>query len=251
MLEVLSAKLVKFNSSYAIIGELQNIDHVPADVVLKGTLYNDANKELATFNAKYHMKHKLMPKEITSFKINFEGIAWSKTEDTIPKTFNPDEFTPVEFEEQPTKFNLQAAGNVTGSDLYKDVAISELETSDNKISGHLFNGGLEEVTVPQLLITYYDENKSMLWVDHQFLKEGIRQQRKKEFEYPILQNASVTVITDDMTNVFVNGLPNKDISRKIVSERLKKHRHTLLQNINNSYFNFVKIETNTYIGNPN
>ena len=34
-----------------------------------------------------------MPKETTAFKSNFEGIAWSKTKDSIPKTFNPDEFT--------------------------------------------------------------------------------------------------------------------------------------------------------------
>ena len=47
-----------------------------------------------------------MPKEISSFRINFEGIAWSKTQDSIPKTFSPDEFTPIKLEEQPTKFNL-------------------------------------------------------------------------------------------------------------------------------------------------
>jgi len=116
VLEIITAKLVKRNGHYAIVGEVQNIDNVPADVVLKGTLYNDKNVALATYNAKYHMKHKLMPKEVTSFRINFEGIAWSKTQDSIPKTFNPDEFTPVEFTDAPTKFNLQAAGNVAGSD---------------------------------------------------------------------------------------------------------------------------------------
>ena len=71
VLEIVSAKLIKYNKRYAIIGEVQNIDNVPADVVLKGTLYNDANKELATYNAKHIIKHKLMPKEITAFKINF------------------------------------------------------------------------------------------------------------------------------------------------------------------------------------
>ena len=245
VLEILSAKLIKNNDHYAIIGEIQNIDNVPADVVLKGTLYNDNNKELATFNAKYHVKHKLMPKEVSSFKINFEGIAWSKTEDSIPKTFNPDEFTPVDFEEQPTKFNLQIAGNVSGSDLYKDIALSSVEINDTSIEGLLFNSGLEEITIPQLIVTYYDENKNMLWVDHKFLAEGIRQQRKQAFDYPLLDKAIFKEISNDMTNCYVNGLPNKDIAQKIAPNRIKKHSYSELQRINNPSYSFIKIELKT------
>lgn len=251
VLEILTAKLVKHNGSYALIGEVQNIDNVPADVVLKGTLYNDDNKELANYNAKYHVKHKLMPKEVSSFKINFEGIAWSKTQDSIPKTFNPDEFTPVEFEEQPTKFNLQVAGNVSGSDLYKGTTLSDLDISEAHISGKLFNSGLAEVTIPQLLFTYYDEHKNMLWVDHQFIAEGIRQQRQQSFDYPILKNDTIQVINEDMKNCYVNGLPNTSISDKVVPNRIKNQTHTVLQPIENKNYSFIKIEINTYIGNPN
>ena len=180
-LEILKAKLVKFENHYAIIGEIQNIDNIPADVILKGTLYNDEDKELATYNAKYHIKHKLMPKEISSFRINFEGIAWSKTQDSIPKTFNPDEFTPIELEEQPTKFNLQAAGNSSNTDLYKGIVLSDLKMDDKAIKGTLFNSGLQEITIPQLLITYYDENKEMVWVDHLFLKKWNKTTKKTVF----------------------------------------------------------------------
>jgi hypothetical protein len=251
VLEILSAKLVKFENHYAIVGEVQNIDNVPADVVLKGTLYNDDNKALATYNAKYHMKHKLMPKEVSSFRINFEGIAWSKTQDSIPKTFNPDEFTPIEFEEQPTKFNLQAAGNVSGSDLFKSTTANITAITKDYIFGTLFNGGTEEVTIPQLLISYYDENKSLVWVDHLFVKEGIRQQRLQSFKYPLLTNKSVRIINTDMTNCFVNGLPNENIADKIISERIINHNNEELQTIDHPIFKFVKLEINTYIGNPN
>ncbi|PKG41050.1 hypothetical protein [Psychroflexus sp. MES1-P1E] len=251
VLEVLSAKLVKYNDHYAIIGEIQNIDNVPADVVLKGTLYNDHDKSLAVYNAKYHVKHKLLPKESSSFRINFEGIAWSKTEDSIPDTFNPDEFTPVDLDEQPTKFNLQAAGNVSGSDLYKNIAMSEVTINGKIINGNLFNSGTQEVTVPQLLITYYDESKTMLWVDHLFIKEGIRQQRKKGFEYQILKEGSVKIINDGMANVFVNGLPNESISNKIIPNRIENHTNAELQKIEHPDFSYIKIETNSYIGNPN
>lgn len=251
VLEVLTAKLVKFNKSYAIVGEIQNIDNVPADIVLKGTLYNDDNKALATYNAKYHIKHKLMPKEVTAFRINFEGIAWSKTKDSIPNTFNPDEFTPIELEEQPTKFNLQAAGNVSGSDLFKNTTLSITGIDDDYISGSLFNSGTEEVTIPQLLVSYYNENKDLLWVDHLFIRDGIRQQRKQTFQYPILKDHSIRVISNDMSNCYVNGLPNKPISDKIVSNRIVDHANEELQTINHSNYKFIKLEVNTYIGNPN
>ncbi len=251
VLEVISAKLIKHNNSYAIVGEVQNIDNVPAAVTLKGTLYNDANKQLATYNAKYHVKHKLMPKESSSFRINFEGIAWSKTQDSIPDTFNPDEFTPVEFEEQPTKFNLQVAGNVSGSDLYKNVVLSDIHITNSSINGNLFNSGIQEITIPQLLITYYNANKEMVWVDHLFIKEGIRQQRKQDFKYDILNNETIAVISENMENIYVNGLPNKAIASKIISNRIQNHTAAQLQPIEHPDFSYIKIEINTYIGNPN
>jgi hypothetical protein len=250
VLEIITAKLVKINNHYSIIGEIQNIDNVPSDIVLKGTLYNNLNKELAIYNAKYHVKHKLMPKEISSFRINFEGIAWTKVKDSIPDTFNPDEFTPIELEEQPTKFNLQAAGNVSNSDLYKNIVLSDININSNSIKGTLFNSGLQEITVPQLLITYYNENKEMVWVDHLFLKSGIRQQRKQYFEYPFLNIDLITVINNDMSNCFVNGLPNKSISNKIVPNRIKKHLENELQEIIHPCYSYIKIELNGYIGNP-
>ncbi len=251
VLEILTAKLVKFDGSYAIIGEVQNIDNVPADIVLKGTLYNNDDKALATYNAKYHIKHKLMPKEVSAFRINFEGIAWSKTKDSIPKTFNPDEFTPIELEEQPTKFNLQATGNVSGSDLSKSTTISISEIDNQQISGSLFNSGTEEVTIPQLLISYYDADKNLAWVDHLFIKEGIRQQRKQVFQYDILDIDRLQVINENMSNCFVNGLPNESISNKIISNRITNHNNEELQPINHPTHKFVKLEVNTYIGNPN
>ena len=248
VLEVLHAKLVKFKQHYAIIGEVQNIDNVPADVMLKGTLYNNANKELASYDAKYHVKHKLMPKETSAFRINFEGIAWSKTKDAIPKTFNPDEFTPIELEEQPTKFNLHIAGNVSGADLYKSTAINSILTTPNAIKGTVFNSGIHEITVPKLLISYFNDDKELVWVDHLFIKEGIRQQRKQAFQYKFIDCDTIITINKDMTAIFINGLPNNTIGNKTNNKRIKNQTHKELQKIAHPFFKYIKIETNSYIG---
>ncbi|MBL4605323.1 MAG: hypothetical protein JKY02_06615, partial [Flavobacteriaceae bacterium] len=249
VLEILSAKLILHNNEYVIIGELQNIDNVPSDVVLKGTLYNNDDQELASYNAKYVMKHKLMPKEITSFRIDFERTAWSKIHESAPKTFNPDEFTPIDLDEQPVKFDLHAAGNVTNSDLFKNIAISELNLNDHQLNGQLFNSGLEEITVPQLIISYYNKQKELSWVEHQFLKEAIPQQKKLDFQYNYKTTLTSKVISKDMSNCFVNGLPNQSISDKIVPNRIIEHRFFGLQNINNKEYPYLKLEFNSFIGN--
>ena len=250
VLEVLSAKLVKFNGRYSVIGELQNVDNVPADVVVKATLYNDADKELANYNAKYHMKHKLMPMETTSFKINFEGIAWSQTQDTLPPTFDPDMFTPIALEEQPTKFNLQCAGNVANTDLYKAVALQRMDVHDTKITGQLFNSGIQEVTIPLLLVSYFDDDKNLLWVDHTFVQEGIRVQRKQDFAYTLMSMNGLEIINSSLRNCFVNGLPNDAIAKKVIPERHLEHAHSQLQPIDNLDYGFLKLELNNYVGNP-
>ncbi|WKB82686.1 hypothetical protein QYR09_06530 [Cellulophaga lytica] len=250
VLEVLTAKLIKYNGRYSIIGQIQNVDNVPSDVVIKGTLYNDENKELANYNAKDNIKHKLMPKEITAFKINFEGIAWSSTKDTLPPTFNPDEFTPINLDEIPTKFNLQCAGNVANTDLYKKLSVQELNFTNTTMNGTLFNSGVQEVTIPQLLISYYDNNKKLVWVDHNFLSEGVRIQRKQHFNYNLLKLSDLKVISDDMTNCFVNGSPNIEIAKKMFPDRKHNHMFEQLQEQKGDGYNFIRLEVNSYIGNP-
>ncbi len=250
VLEVLSAKIIREKEQYHIIGELQNVDNVPADVVVTGTLYDQGDRKLTAYNVKHQMKHKLLPKEVTSFRIDFEDIAWLKTDDAKPDTFDPNQFTAVVFENIPTKFDLQCAGNVTTTDLYKGVAINDISISGDQITGVLFNSGLQEVTIPQVLVSYYNDQKELVWVDHQYLSEGIRPQRKQYFEYTLLGVSHLSIINSDMKSIFINGLPNEGISRKVVPNRNRDQSSQLLS-IKGKGFNYIKIEINTYIASPN
>ncbi|WP_321285749.1 hypothetical protein [uncultured Sunxiuqinia sp.] len=249
VLEILSASLVKKGSRYAIVGEVQNVDHVPADVVLKATLYDAQNNELATYNAKDVIKHKLMPKEISSFRIDFEAIAWLKQGESVPETFDPEQFTPVEFEEKPVNFDLQCAGNVATTDLYKKVALSDLEISENHLTGTLFNYGTQEVTIPQLLVSYFDETKQLRWVDKMYLADGIRVQRKQFFNYSIQDIEEIEIIRSSLENCYVNGLPNKSIAEKIIPNRNWEQHQKDFQVIPGDETRFVNIQINNYIGN--
>ncbi|OED43638.1 hypothetical protein AB832_02460, partial [Flavobacteriaceae bacterium (ex Bugula neritina AB1)] len=249
VLEVLSAKIVKNENQYCIVGELQNVDNIPADVVVSGTLYTYQDKKIAQYNVKDQIKHKLLPKEITSFRINFEGIAWIHTDEVKPETFNPDQFTAIKIENKPTKFNLQCAGNVAAVDLYKRVVLNFVSIEDNTLSGILFNTGLQEVTISQLLISYYCD-KDLLWMDHMYLREGIRPQRKQFFDYELENIENKESITNDMTNVLVNGLLNKEISKKMVPNRNRDHLSAQFIPVKGKGYTHIKIEINNYVGDP-
>ncbi|MBT8320262.1 MAG: hypothetical protein KJO90_01185, partial [Eudoraea sp.] len=223
VLEVITAKLVKFQDQYVIIGEIQNLDNVPADVVINATLYNDDNKELASFNAKYEMKHKLLPKETTPFKIYFEGVAWSGNDEKSPDSFDPNEFTPISLSEVPVKFNLQCAGNVATRDLYRGLVLQEVKSEARQMEGILFNSGTQEVTIPQLLVSYYDNEGALVWVDHQFLKDGLRIQRTKSFTYTTLDLSQMEIINQEMDRIFINGMRNENVSKKYLPDRKQQH----------------------------
>jgi len=250
VLEVLSAKLVEYNGRYAIVGEIQNIDFMPADVVIKGTLYDAEDNELATYNARQTMNHKLMPKEITSFRVDFEGIAWLDKNSAIPETFDPDQFTPVQLDAKPVKFNLQCAGNVAITDLYKSVAVNKLEIEDQNIYGSLFNFGVQEVTIPQLLFSYYNAERELIWVEHLYVQNGIRVQRKQNFSGDFPELSGLKIIDDSMRNIFVNGLPNDAIAGKVIPNRITSQQFANLQEVKAKSFNYVKVDLNNYIGNP-
>ena len=249
-LEIIKANLIYFDNKYMVIGEVQNIDNVPADVVLKASLYDEKDKMLGTFNAKYVIKHKLMPKETTSFKVNFEDIAWLNATDVKPTSFNPDEFTDKNFNNKPVTFDIQSAGNVAISDLYTSVAISDLAISDKEIKGTLFNYGIQEVTVPEILISYYNDKKELIYVDHKFIKEGVRIQRKQYFTYSFLNLSSLKSLKYSNENCFVNGISNDAIARDVIKKRKTNEEEEQLQKVNGKGFSYIKIELNNYIGNP-
>jgi len=106
------------------------------------------------------------------------------------------------------------------------------------------------VTIPQLLISYYDEEHKLIWVDHQFLEEGIRVQRKQFFTYKPLAIDGLCVIESSLENCFVNGIPNASISKKIFPNREYDHGHSQIQPYDGEGFSYLKFDVNNYIGNP-
>lgn len=256
VVEVLSARLIHTNNQYVIVGEIQNIDNVPADISVTGTLYSDENRMLATFNAKDVIKHKLLPKETTPFRVNFEDIAWKNTDDRKPTQYTPDTFTEITLEATPATFEVQVKANVATTDLYQPLVLSDVYLKYNPLaqeeilSGFLFNQSVQDATVPQLLIGYYNDQKELIWTDATYIDASVRQQRKKDFTIPLEVQQHIRLIEKGLRNVSVNGLPNEEISRKVVPNRRGGIQDPSFIKIEHPIYSYLKIKPNAYVGSP-
>ena len=209
---VINASLVALDGKYHIVGELQNIDNVPADVSIKASLYSENNTKLATFNARDLIKHKLLPKERTAFRIDFEEYLWSDDTAPLPGSFDPDQFTPAEISSAPVSFELQVEANVATTDLVDPLAISELSFTHDSIKGLLYNTGSDDATITQFLISHLDEQGRTCWVEQRYIAESIRSHRKKRFHLNI-EPVNSSIINTDLDNVFINGRLNREVWR--------------------------------------
>lgn len=250
VVEVLEAKLIENNNQYYIIGRLQNIDNLPADIDLKSTIYSRKDKELGVYNAQNFVKHKLLPKEHTVFKIHFEAVAWQKIKDSIPAVFDPNTFSPMVWEDVPSKYDLQVAANGSSQDLYREITLNDLKVENGKVSGYLYNYGISDVTIPQLLISYYNNNNELVWVQEDIVMQTIRPQRKSPFEFQLENFDCYFNYHQEKDNWFVNGLPNDDIKQKYLEYRNDSLFYKDFISVEGDIYSKIKIEINNYIGSP-
>jgi hypothetical protein len=144
--------------------------------------------------------------------------------------------------------DVHSEGNVGITDLYNDVSLCDLKFEENMMKGVLYNYGIQEVTVPQLIISYYNQNKELIYVDGFYLQEGIRIQRKQYFSYKLLDLKHIKIVKLKLNSFFVNGFPNDVLNNNLnLSNELFENQ---LQKVKGKGYDYIKIEINNFIGNP-
>ncbi|MFK7801779.1 MAG: hypothetical protein AB8G95_09125 [Anaerolineae bacterium] len=224
-LQILSARLVWVDGRYSLVGELINTDVDPADITVAAFLYNEGGEEIVWYNAQQALMHKIFPKEVTPFRIDFEGVAGlNLTGMPPPVVFEPNAFFPIDLVDPPVTFEVYARAVITPKDLYRNVGVQDIEIAQDgdgnfQLSGTLYNSGTEEATIPHMLITYYDEENKVAWVDDFFLEEAVRPQRAQSFVVDLTEKSEVkTIITDG--DVYANVLQEEVQIKQAWIERI-------------------------------
>ena len=58
------------------------------------------------------------------------------------------------------------------------------------------------------------------------------------------------IVNSSLENCYVNGLPNAEIAGKVIGVRNRSHSYEQMQPFKGSDYDFIKLEMNSYIGNP-
>ncbi len=199
-LDVLSADLLRHkDGSFSLVGELMNVDVDPADVTVTGLIYTKDGDVLTWYNSGAGMIHKILPLEITPFRIDFEGVAGLALADTADSLsfapgsywgYRPSSSTEI------GSFAVFGKGVVTGRDLGRSLGMQNLRVVEAAtgltVQGDLINTGLDEAVIPHVFVTLYDETGKVRWVDHFFVREGVRPQRTLPFNVLITPATEIT-----------------------------------------------------------
>lgn len=224
-LQILSARLVWVNGRYSVVGELINTDADPADITVAAFIYDENGEELVWYNAQQALMHKIFPKEVTPFRIDFEGVAGLNIAGLpAPVIFEPNAFYPIEVDNPPVRFEVYGRALVTTYDLFRDVAAQNLtiaQAADGTFTlhGELYNSGIQEATIPHVMVTYYDEQNRVVWVDDFYIEEAVRPQRTQPFQLPLTPASEVETLIDN-GDAYANTLQDEVNLNDIWLERL-------------------------------
>ena len=194
------ARLVEAAGALRVVGEVLNSDVDPADLTITAALFAEGGEELAWYNAQTVMLHKLLPKESTPFRVDFEGVAGATlAEAASDLAFRPEARSPLRIARAVADFAVFPRAVVTARDLRRELGVQELRARvepDGAVTvyGEVRNLGTREVIVPQILAAAYDEQGRVAWVEARYLDAGVRAQRARAFSLRLPAASSLRTV---------------------------------------------------------
>ncbi len=200
---IIQASLVEKDDEYYIVGEIQNIDNVPAYITVDGALEDKRGNLLARYNAGNAIIRRLLPNEKTPFRIDFVNNSMEELGNQLYLESKNDYVD--ELYKKPVDFRVFVRTMVSGQKMYKLIGVKDLAIKGNELTGSMINYGTKEISIPQILLAEYNPNGQLKWLDDSFLESGIRPQREKIF-FLKSRIDEVTVVKNGNTDrLFVNG----------------------------------------------
>ncbi len=206
-IEVKSARLVRVDGQFSVVGEALNIDVDPAHITVTARLLNKKGEELSSYTNSATSMHTALPGETIPFRVDFEGVAGLTERREVEFAPNARVRLPV-VPENIASVEVAVKAVVTAAGLSRTLAVENVAVVNGKtLDFRLRNDGLEEATVPHVLLTLRASDGSVGWVANAFLPEGVRPQRTIGHRMEITDLSAVTPVDVPM-QIFANVLPD-------------------------------------------
>lgn len=156
---ITSMNAVEREGKVIILGELVNEDTVPGYVDVEGILLGKDGEQLGEETSFDKISHVLLPKEVTPFRIDFDGIHLNQVKKV---TLNP------------TSILVPASADPVIGVLHQQ--LEKTDSGHSVLKGELMNESGELVNIPQVLATYYDNTGKVIWISDGYVDQALRPQ---------------------------------------------------------------------------
>lgn len=231
---VLQANMVETNGAYYIVGEIENSDIVPAYITVSGSLLNEENNAIISYNARDVLTQRLSPKQRTFFKIDFRDITtqFGISQDISQHSSSENPFCQIDL---PVSFTLNVKSLQTTTTSYNKFGALHQNISSNEFTADIYNYGSEGVNIPQVLLATMNNSNEVIWVQNYYLEKEVRPMRSKHVRIDLIDSNDVYLIQKaQQKNIVVNGYSSEN------NKRLKKTKKLYsLDNLHVSVTGFV------------
>lgn len=152
----------RFEGLISVVGAVTNRSAMPVQITVTAILRGADGERLAESNVQDMMLHQLWPEETTPFRADFDGAAAADLLD-LSNVHSVD----VIVRGVPTSYNLA-----------RPLQVSE--------PGVLYNGGLQGVDIPRVLVSYTGDKGQPIWVESLYLERAIEPDESLAFVLPSL-----------------------------------------------------------------
>jgi hypothetical protein len=156
---ITSMNAVEREGKVIILGELVNEDTVPGYVDVQGILLGKDGEQLGEETSFDKISHVLLPKEITPFRIDFDGVHLNQVKKV---TLNP------------TSILVPASADPVIGVLHQQ--LEKTDSGHSVLKGELMNESGELVNIPQVLATYYDNSGKVIWISDGYVDQALQPQ---------------------------------------------------------------------------
>lgn len=214
-LEFGDARVVQVDGRWSVVGQVTNIDVDPAAVTIEATLFDTDDRILASSETTLVTVHQVLPRETVPYRIDIEGRAGGRDlDDPTAGPFDPDAFSEPVLAREVAAVEVSARAVVTGRQLSRDLTVQSVRTeltNDGtwQVHAELRNQGVEAATIPHILVTLFDAEGNVAWVDHVWGTDAVRPQRSVSLSVSLTDPTTVTPSAVPL-ELYANGLRATD-----------------------------------------